>query len=202
MKKFAKFAGLAALATVGSVFAAWNFTIGQQSINANLTDGVGVQVEQGIVNTGLSGTLTLAHDTNGDNKVTVKQGNDGMFNFKFVDTSVDKITATYTPGTGEPYTDYNYTITLTFTIKHVTTTKTTDLGSTTATYNGNVSGNPAKLVHDFDLSSVTSIPAIPLTNIDSELNSVDNLDEWLRSENANKFTISVSGVVTYANKNS
>ena len=84
MKKFTKFAGLASLATVGSVFAAWQFGVGTQTVASNEV-GVTVSIDQGVVTDGLSGVLKLSHDDNGNNNVVVKQTEKGQYSFVLVD---------------------------------------------------------------------------------------------------------------------
>lgn len=105
MRSFIKLTGLASIASICSVFAAWNFRTGVSKIDSTAV-GISINIEDTIVNEGLSGTLKFENDENGDNLVTVKQTEPNEFSFIVRDLNEDKLIATYYPGIGEQIDKY------------------------------------------------------------------------------------------------
>ena len=106
MKKFTLLSGIAALATVGAVFAAWQFNENTPSIN----DGsVGITVMEG-VETSARGTFAVS--TTGDLAIYISQSTNHKSSVVNVaDGSEDsKVTVTYTH-TDIVNSEYNYTVT-------------------------------------------------------------------------------------------
>ena len=109
MKKFTLYSALAALATVGSVFAAWTFTEGG---NKNLDQqNLGITVDDQIKINGLNGDATVVFED--EPTLIITQGNDKNAITK-VDVEGDDIVVTYTPVTYEQTSKIKITYTISF----------------------------------------------------------------------------------------
>ena len=96
MKKFSLMAGLVALATVGSVFAAWQFT---DDATAELKGNPTLNVEQTVTVNGLAGELELI--AQGNEEITLDQTQANEYKYQFKDSNDEKYLVKYTPVYGE-----------------------------------------------------------------------------------------------------
>ena len=107
MKKFSLFATLAAIATVGSVFAAWQFSEGKEQTGSK--NDLAITVDNEVIVSGLAGTTTVVCDPAPSFKIV--QDGSGKSAMAVVATEGD-IEVTYTPAEYETTT----TVTITYTI--------------------------------------------------------------------------------------
>lgn len=105
MKKFTLLSAIAALATVGSVFAAWEFTGGQTSKSANADKSIAVTIDKTVTTIGgLSGEASMSLSGNVDVKYEQSATNSyvPVINEKLdQDEAKGTFTVSYTPGTYE-----------------------------------------------------------------------------------------------------
>lgn len=215
MKKFTLMAGLVALATVGSVFAAWTFNSEGKVTTDTLEGGVGVQLtDKQIITSDISGVLEITK-TGGNGTVEVVQGIAGQYNMKFVDESnsdKEQFKATYTAGIGELTNDFDYTITFNFKVTY----DDEDISGKNASVSFSTSGENAisfatvgenkVLTATTDLSALLNqIATTPITMKDvgsEDVNTVAEMKSWLSTFVASELKIEVSAALTHAPKSS
>lgn len=197
MKKFTLMAGLVALATVGSVFAAWQFSASGGNKIANLNGGVGVTLKDTTIEIdGTSGTLSIAKKT-GDGKVEIVQSSKNAYSIKFEDATAESYTATYEAGIGEQINDYDYTITFEFRVKYVDTyIFDSAISYSTTAQTSPIQFSGTTLVAETTLSKlledVTRTP-IALEKIGGkDVDTLPELVDWIEDFNANNLKIEVS----------
>lgn len=207
MKKFTLIAGIAVIATVGSAFAAWTFE-GQQAQTKVDGDNVGVIIDDDLVTTNMSGTLTIEH-TSGDGKVKMTQSGFGEYSFILedqTDSDKDTYTVTYVPGYGEEIEKYHYQLSFNINISYNGTIIEGYTGGKLATVNYSrgqftTSANLSDYLSKF--WTETSFGPITLDKLDSnlaEVNTIKELQEWLASfkkgTNPNTLNVIVSAGVS------
>ena len=116
MKKFTLLSAIAALATVGSVFAAWEFTTTTASVDADGSASISVTVDKDVlISGGLTGTakMTTKEGSEGTVSAGQKTTNKGDVVFAEKGSVADSYTITYSPGTNEQAASYNAVVTIT-----------------------------------------------------------------------------------------
>lgn len=99
MKKFTLMAGLAAIATIGSAFAAWQFE--HEGKPENLEAEQNLLIDQNIIVDGFNGEATLTR-TAGNNIITLQQKEKDAYAYEVVDTGDQEVyQVKYVPTLGE-----------------------------------------------------------------------------------------------------
>lgn len=181
MKKFTLLSSLAALATIGSVYAAWTFNEGTVSLDQSKT--VGVNVNEDVNAAGARGSFDVVAQ---DLAITFDQKNDGTLAWSTEATGTGSITITYTHAdVGNPYYDYGVTWKIVL---------PTDWGKDFVTVNV----NPTNL--DFVDGGATTVTisgaaiAAKISGIANTIKSTSNLDDFKASV-ASDITVDIDLVV-------
>lgn len=196
MKKFTKLAALAALATVGSVFAAWEFS-GLDRVETEKSE-VTINVDQNINAAGFTGTLVLTHD--GNKEVDLVQSGINALSFKFVDDkeseNQDSFTASYTPGVGENTSRSAYMIGITLEV-YYDDYKNGDESFATAFLSSEVDPN-SEGVYQYTQTFAElnkQIGTVEFSKINETITSLEELKEWLDGNPSSKFSMFVTAQI-------
>ena len=196
MKKFTKLAALAALATVGSVFAAWQFT-GLGRVETEKSE-VTINVDQDIYTSGFNGQLVLTH--NGNKAVNLVQSGIDALSFKFVDDIAtekqDSFTASYTPGIGEDTSRSAYMIGIRLEV-YYDDYKNGDEAFATAFLSDEIYPN-SEGVYQYTQTFAelnNQIGTVEFSEINETIASLEDLKEWLDGNPSSKFSMFVTAEI-------
>jgi len=168
MKKFTLLSGIAALATVGAVFAAWTFNEGQPSDPASTS--ITITVDEEIVTTGVAGTFTVtptnaatlkfSQGNNKNAKIELTNADDASYLLSYTDDASSDATYSY---------DVKATLTITGDLKNWIDGNGTVLGSETVT------GTTAEVftITDDDILDSLSSAANSITNASMASNFIN-----------------------------
>lgn len=205
MKKFTLLATVATIATIGCTFAAWQFA--GPTINTSIEgDPVSVIIDDSIVTSGLSGTLTITKAT-GNGTIKMKQSDDNPYGLYFVDetdSNAETFTVTYTAGVGEQVQNYIYKVDIKFEI-YYNNNLLSKVGTASYTlgnsqdFNFNAS-NVASFSQDLLPLNAAVSNDNPITNADlgiSYENNATAFKNWISTLDSNSFKIKVSAILSY-----